>query len=57
MSETYTKNMQTIYRGHEIVTDHTGNYLTIDGIDCVAQWHKTNTEDPIEFAKSLIDSK
>lgn len=44
------------YKGHEITFDHTGNYVAIDGVDYTGEWHKTNVEHPLDFAKAWIDS-
>ena len=46
----------TLYKGHEILIDHTGNFLTIDGVSHVREWHNTDIEDALVFAKGWIDA-
>lgn len=47
--------MKTPYKGHEIETDPSGNYLTIDGVDYLREWHNADVDDPVQFATKWID--
>lgn len=50
--------MKTLYKGHIIEgPDHTGNFLAIDGVQYVREWHNTNVDDGLQFAKNWIDSE
>jgi hypothetical protein len=44
------------YKGRTITSDHTGNYVAINGVDYTREWHNTDVQDPVQFAKAWIDT-
>lgn len=47
----------TLYNGHTIETDHTGNLLKIDGNDVLKYWHASRVDDAVEWACLVIDQE
>jgi hypothetical protein len=45
-----------VYKGHFVDWDHTGNSVTIDGHEFAKFWHETTIENPMEFARFILDA-